>query len=634
MSKKRFLIALLAALALIFTVFAGCSKKSNPTSSLPTETVESVESLESRQESNESDIESEEDSDEESESESDAESETVALPDDITAPTFSFTLTTTTNTITINEKEDDPYDVGHITAIEYAQNGSDKVALEDTSIRVIEDLYSGVQYIVYVTYTYDIGDGPVSETYKKVRYTVAAREPTVELSYTPITDNSFSFVIDVTDPSNIFNLTEINLLTAEGEEVTSLEDLTQRVFEDVVTGQYILEVCYEYDLNRGSGAVKDSVSITIATSVLALPDFIVEVPVGRDPVILQISDTQIIDATQTRAGETPQSSYYNPDKMEARLFGFLRETITNTKPDLILITGDLVYGKYDDKGTSLLALINAMDSYKIPWAPVFGNHDNESKMGADWQCDQLESSEYCLFKQRELSGNGNYTVGIAQGGKLTRVFFMMDSNGSGAASEESLANGHTYREAGFKEDQVDWFMEIGTQIKELSPETNVSFAFHIQILQFDKAFAKYGFTNTDTKEKPISIDWHPDKAESDFGYIGANLKGPWDTNYEIFNKMRSIGVDSIYVGHEHNINASVVYNGIRYQFSQKISTYDRCNWLKEDGTIVGSFPEVKNAEEIMGGTVNVLDETGAIIDGYVYYCNGIDPTIPPLSYSA
>ena len=30
-----------------------------------------------------------------------------------------------------------------------------------------------------------------------------------------------------------------------------------------------------------------------------------------------------------------------------------------------------------------------------------------------------------------------------------------------------------------------------------------------------------------------------------------------------------------------------------------------------------------------GGTVNVLDETGAIVDGYVYYCNGLDPTKPP-----
>ena len=499
------------------------------------------------------------------------------------------------------------------------------------STRTIDGLLSGVSYTIYVTYTYDIGDGEVSQTYSKSKYTSALRAPTVELSYDPTSETSLSFELDIKDPSEILEINSIKLIPEDGEEI-ELSDLTARAFEDIPSGKYQLVVEYQYDLNKGQGVVVDEAILAVSTKIspLAIPDFIVEVEEGRNPVVLQISDPQIIDAMQARPGDSGVSSYYNPDKMEDRLFGYLRETIASTQPDLILVTGDLVYGKYDDNGTSLLALIKIMDSFEIPWAPVFGNHDNESKMGVDWQCQQLENAEHCLFKQRSLSGNGNYTVGIAQGGELIRVFFMMDTNGCGEASAESLANGHTFNNfVGFKDDQINWFMEVGNQINELSPNTKISFAFHIQISQFKNAYAKYGYTNYGTKEKPISIDWHPDKAEGDFGYLGADLKGPWDGNNVVYNKMLSIGTDSIYVGHEHNNNASVVYNGVRFQFSQKISTYDRCNWLLKDGSILSSYPEPAHAQPLMGGTVNVLGEDGSIIDAYIYYCNDLDPTIPP-----
>ena len=637
MSKKRFLLVLLTSLALIFTVFAGCSK--NKESTPPASSVGSYESVESSSEESiesmpESEVESEPESEVESELESEIESEVISRPDNISAPTFSFSTSGTINSIILNVTENDPYDVGHITEI-VVSNGSNKIVLEDMETRVIEGLYSGVQYAVSVTYTYDIGAGPVTKTYKRSQYTANVKVPTVNVICSPISDTSFSFELEVTDPNNVFNLTGLTLLTEDGEDVLVLDDLTQRVIEDVESGKYLLEVKFEYDLNKGQGSVEDTVLASVSTVItpLMLPDFIVEVPEGRDVVILQLSDTQIIDASQARPDRTGvDKNYTAPDKMEDRLFKFLRETINATKPDLILITGDLVYGEFDDAGTSLIALINAMESFQIPWAPVFGNHDNESKKGVDWQCEQLENAEYCLFKQRELSGNGNYTVGIAQGGELTRVFFMMDSNGCGAASAESLANGHTYNNyVGFKEDQVAWFMEVGTEIKELSPETKISFAFHIQMNEFKNAYAQYGYTSTNTKNNPINIDAHPDKKDTDFGYLGADMKGPWDVNNIVFKKMVSLGVDSIYVGHEHNNSASVVYNGIRFQYSQKISTYDRCNWLTPSGDVVSSYPPYNGGTEIMGGTVNVLDETGAIVDGYIYYCGGVcPPQEPPL----
>lgn len=74
-------------------------------------------------------------------------------------------------------------------------------------------------------------------------------------------------------------------------------------------------------------------------------------------------------------------------------FGNCMLAVAQAYPDLIIITGDIVYGSFDDSGATLRWMCKLLDSFEIPWAPVFGNHDNESKMGVAWQCRQLEKKQ-------------------------------------------------------------------------------------------------------------------------------------------------------------------------------------------------------------------------------------------------
>ena len=370
-------------------------------------------------------------------------------------------------------------------------------------------------------------------------------------------------------------------------------------------------------------------AVELPDDVADVVDFIVDVEAGRDVKVLQLTDTQIVDAAQQRYegrlgdGET---ALWATNRMEQNCFSYIRETVKETNPDLIIITGDVIYGEYDDDGSVWMRFIEFMESLRIPWAPVFGNHENESTMGVDWQCQQLEAAEYCLFKQRELTGNGNYTVGISQGGELKRVFFMLDSNGCGNLSDKSKENGHTTSEVGFGQDQITWYTEVAKQIKGVSPETKLSFAFHIQLQAFADAYEKYGFNNTDTKENPINIDILDEVNDGDFGYLGRNLKGAWDQNDVIITGLKRLGVDSIFVGHEHCNSASVVHEGIRYQFGQKSSNYDRTNYLKSDGTIVGDTGY--RGKPMIGGTVMSLDgEDGSIQDAYIYLAKQNDVVV-------
>ena len=392
--------------------------------------------------------------------------------------------------------------------------------------------------------------------------------------------------------------------------------------ENGVKEHWVCADCDGYFLDE-KGSETITVEDTIDYYVMNVPDFVVEIPTGRDPIILQLSDTQIIDAGQSRPGRDGiDPAFWATHQIESRCYNYLTEIIEATNPDLIIMTGDLVYGEFDDNGTVWTSLVNFMDSFEIPWAPIFGNHDNESKMGVDWQCAQLEKAEYCLFDQKEVTGNGNYSVGIAQGGRLTRVFYMLDTNGCNGVSDESLENGHTVRTIGLKQDQVDWYTKQITILHEVSPETKISFAYHIQLAAFADACAQYGFEVGSEEKNTINIDRLPNKAEGDFGIIGERIRIDWDTSNRIYEGMKALGADSMFVGHEHCNSASIMYDGVRFQFGQKSSQYDSYNVVDANGVVSRVFGRPgAGTKSLIGGSVVVLSEAdGAIKDAYIYYC--------------
>ncbi len=371
-------------------------------------------------------------------------------------------------------------------------------------------------------------------------------------------------------------------------------------------------------------------SCTVCEDEVALSglvDFTVEVETGRDPVVLQLSDTQLMNVSQSGNENT--------------CYKYVRETVAATNPDLIILTGDLVYGRFDNKqGTMFTQFVAFMDSLNVPWAPVFGNHDNECWLGVDWQCEQLENAKNCLFKQGDLTGNGNYTVGVMQGEELLRVFFMMDSNGcgqpmvNGATGDDSALEHNTSpvgknqvkTGAGFANDQTAWLKNTATALKSMEPNVKLSVAYHIQQAAFKYAFEKYGYkainaANGDLRD-PIDVDVVEGKEEGDFGYVGRALKGPWDTENLVYNMMKLVGVDSIFVGHEHCNSASIVYEGIRFQFGQKSSICDRYNVLTSTGAIVGGYNG--SGTPLIGGTAfSLSQEDGSIINPYIYLCGDV-----------
>ena len=316
-------------------------------------------------------------------------------------------------------------------------------------------------------------------------------------------------------------------------------------------------------------------------------DFRLDFNLKRDIRILQITDMQPVDPSQQRYdGRLNYFAYNTPYTKEMKYkseFYYLDKAIDENNPDLILITGDIVYGEFDDNGSNLIEFCEYMDSKKIPWAPIFGNHDNECKLGVTWQCEKFLNSKYSLFKRRDLTGNGNYNIGIFNNNELIRVIFMMDSNGVWHGKTYGyLDNYEPYnlderieREAGFFKDQRDYLYNTSKEIDKLfNKKIPKTLCTHIAP-SFVNLFAyKKGYqSNSDNHNKELfSLGGSKLIGNNDFGEKGEELGG--FEPYDLYDKLKELSFDTLFVGHYHNNNLSMDCDGLRISYGVKSSSHD------------------------------------------------------------
>jgi len=170
-------------------------------------------------------------------------------------------------------------------------------------------------------------------------------------------------------------------------------------------------------------------------------DFVMDIAHNNDIKILQLTDTQIEAMNYIRTNErylemrnahfdTPEYSVYE------QCFKYIKNAIERTNPDIIVLTGDNVYGETDDTGLAFQSLIDYVDSFGIPWAAVYGNHDNESAIGVLAQNKMLINSKYCIFRPGTVTGNCNYNIALRQNGSIKYMLYMGDTNGTRVLRED------------------------------------------------------------------------------------------------------------------------------------------------------------------------------------------------------
>lgn len=255
----------------------------------------------------------------------------------------------------------------------------------------------------------------------------------------------------------------------------------------------------------------------------------IEKKVGEPFVILNFADIQMCDL----------EDYFDFEKIHAKLT-YLVETV---KPDLITLTGDQTWS--NENLMSLRALIGWLDGYKIPYAPVFGNHDygnsfDSAVASRQYCCDLYEKGKYSLFKRgyTNLGSLGNYAVVIKENGKIFRTLYMIDSGYTDMISDE----------------QIGWLVWTAEGIAaENGGELVPSLCFmHKPVPEFAKAYQ--GYLNGEC-EAWGDVQVH-------YSLYGSAQNG-------FFEKAKECGATDIVCGHQHGNNFTIKYEGVRLTFALK-----------------------------------------------------------------
>lgn len=357
-----------------------------------------------------------------------------------------------------------------------------------------------------------------------------------------------------------------------------------------IVGAFLAAALISLCLLTGCGKSQQEQPQVTQPNISELVDFVVQAEEGREFRILQLTDTQIIDPGQSRYPERiGDTTPITDESLYEEVFYYIEEAIKRTDPDLIIMTGDIVYGEFDDSGEILCKIVDYMESFDIPWAPVWGNHDNESTKGVTWQCAQFENAEHCLFKRGEVTGNSNYTIGVKQGDRLIKVIYMMDSNGCGNGKSYSyMPSFGEYNQdekivtaAGFGNSQLEWLDTTCTNITNSLGYTPSKFAaFHIPIKEYSDAATIKGYQSSDA-QKEFYIR---DESGEDFGKKYESIRGMNVPDFWMLLKKHSF--DGVFVGHNHTNNFSIVYDGIRLTCGLKTGEHDRNRNDMKGGTLI------------------------------------------------
>lgn len=216
----------------------------------------------------------------------------------------------------------------------------------------------------------------------------------------------------------------------------------------------------------------------------------------------------------------------------------MNEVLDAENPDLVVYTGDVIYGKPADK--SMLRALEPTIKRGIPFAVTFGNHDDELDMSREELLDFIKDMPGNLTSTVEgLSGVTNFILPVksADGTKDAAVLYVFDSN-----SYTTLKQLKGY--GWIKHDQVQWYIEQSkkfTAANDGTPLHALSF-FHIPLPEFKEAVVSEGaFLLGTRKEKVCSPE----------------------INTGLFAAMLEAGdVMGIFVGHDHVNDYAVSWKGI------------------------------------------------------------------------
>ncbi|MDR0385769.1 MAG: metallophosphoesterase family protein [Prevotellaceae bacterium] len=230
----------------------------------------------------------------------------------------------------------------------------------------------------------------------------------------------------------------------------------------------------------------------------------------------------------------------------------IKEVLAAEKPDLVALTGDIVTMKPSFEGWD--DILNAVEEFEIPWAAVFGNHDDEydKTRGEIMEYISKRKHSFAIKGPDSIKGVGNYIIEVLNGTNANFLLYFMDSNAYSDLKRKGV-DGYGW----FGHDQVEWYRKSSAEYtgKKGKPIPALAF-FHIPLNEYSNM--------TLERKKIVGMKNEPEC--------------PAAINPGMFLAMKESGdVMATFAGHDHDNDYIGKYYGIFLaygRFSGTSTTYN------------------------------------------------------------
>ncbi len=272
------------------------------------------------------------------------------------------------------------------------------------------------------------------------------------------------------------------------------------------------------------------------------------------------TDFKVLQLTDIHIG----GSFITKDK-DKKALETVRSLIAYTSPDLIIVTGDIVYPfalqSFNFNNYSAFSQFAMfMNNIGIPWAFTYGNHDTES-YATNTHEDFLEILNNYSFNKngknllytdfdRQIDGRSNQLIVLKNwDNSINQLLFLLDSN----SYIDSAINNYDY----IHDDQVAWYRDRIRYYSSLNLSTVNSLAFfHIPL--------------TETKE---AVSFYEDGLNEVTYLFGQKREEVSSSDYssKLFDVATELGsTKAMFYGHDHLNTIGLEYRGIKLVYGMSI----------------------------------------------------------------
>ena len=251
------------------------------------------------------------------------------------------------------------------------------------------------------------------------------------------------------------------------------------------------------------------------------------------------------------------------DNPQPAMMSLINASLDAAQPDLVILLGDMIHGRdlrgEDRVRKSIDAMLAPVVERHIPFALVFGNHDEECGISNEEQLKMYQSYPECLAVEgEEMPGCGNYYILVENPvhPESPVVLWFLDSGNHAEPGKGTYGY--------VKEEQNEWMLQAYGELTEkyASP---VSYVFqHIPVPQVYDMLktVPFGTAGAVTCYGPNFGKWYVVNEEYIWeGHLG---EGPCSSEYDSgeFDAWKKMNVKAAFFGHDHLNDYCGTYEGI------------------------------------------------------------------------